>query len=72
MLERGENVIFTGKSTIALETHRKKSYCKKGEPLNMKSAPKHPLKVHVWGGISKIGSTDIAHCNKVCVISLLD
>ena len=62
MLERGElfeNVIFTDESTIALERHRKKSYRKKGQPRKMKAVPKHPLKVHVWGGISKRGSTDI-------------
>ena len=62
MLDRREmfdNVIFTDESTIALERHRKKSFRKKGQPGKMKAIPKHPLKVHVWGGISKRGSTDI-------------
>ena len=62
MLDRQEmfdNAIFTDESTIALERHRKKSFRKKNQPRKMKSIPKHPLKVHVWGGISKRGSTDI-------------
>ena len=49
----------TDESAIALERHRKKSYCKRGQPRKMKVIPKHPLKVHVWGGISKRGSTSI-------------
>ena len=62
MLDTGEqfdDVIFTDESTIALERHHKKSYRKKGQPRKMKAIPKHPVKVHVWGGISKKGSTCI-------------
>ena len=54
-----DDVIYTDESTIALERHRKKSYRKRGQPRKMKAIPKHPLKVHVWGGISKRGSTSI-------------
>ena len=57
--EMFDNVIFTDERMIALERHRKKSFQKKNQPRKMKAIPKHPLKVHVWGGISKRGSTDI-------------
>ena len=56
MLDTGEqfdDVIFTDESTIALERHRKRSYQKKGQPCKMKVIPIHPVKVHVWGAISK-------------------
>lgn len=57
--EHFENLILTDESSIALERHRKKSYQKKGMPRKFKSIPKHPLKVHVWGGISSKGATGI-------------
>ena len=44
-----------------LETHRKRCYRKRGGPRKLKPCPKHPVKVHVWGGgISKRGTTGVA------------
>ena len=57
--EQFEDVIFAGESSIQLETHRKRCYRKKCAPRMLKPRPKHPLKVHVWGGISKRGPTSI-------------
>ena len=62
MKEEGEtfdDVIFTDESTIALESHRKRCYRRKRQPRKLKPRPKHPLKVHVWGGISKRGATNL-------------
>ena len=44
---------------MQLESHRKTTYHRKGEPAKMCSRPKHPAKVHVWGGISKKGVSSI-------------
>ena len=57
--ETFDNVIFTDESSIQLESHRRKSFRKRGQPRKMKYKYKHPLKVHVWGGISKRGATHI-------------
>ena len=53
-----DNVIWSDESTIQLETHRRHCYWKEGQK---KPRPKHPIKVHVWAGISKKGAT------KICV-----
>ena len=61
-LEEGErfgDVIFTDESTIILEVHRRKSFRKKGQPRKLKYKHKHPLKIHVWAGISMQGATRI-------------
>ena len=53
IIEEGEDfndVIFTDESSVTLETHRKKCFRKKGAPCKLKPCPKHPVKVHVWGG----------------------
>ncbi len=57
--DRFENVVFTDESSIQIETHCTKCYRKKGEKPRNKPRPKHPLKVHVWAGISTRGATDI-------------
>ena len=54
-----DNVIYTDECTVQLETHRRFCCRKKGETPRPKPRPKHPLKVHVWAGISKQGSTGI-------------
>ena len=62
MLETEEDfhdVIFTDESSIQLETHRKRCYRRKDAPRKLKPRPKHPPKVHVWGGISNRGPTNI-------------
>ena len=58
--EQFDDVLFTDESTVMLETHRKKCYRKRGTSRKLKPRPKHPVKVHVWGGISKEGATSIA------------
>ena len=57
--ETFDNLIFTDESTIQLECHRRKSFRKKKMPRKLKYRYKHPLKVHVWGGISKQGATQL-------------
>ena len=54
-----EDVIWTDETTVQLESLRRHSYRKKGEPAVLKPRPKHPTKVHVWAGISKRGRTPI-------------
>ena len=53
------NVIWTDEASVQLETHRKRCYRKAGECPKPKPRPKHPIKVHVWAGISMEGATDI-------------
>ena len=54
-----DDVIYTDETTVQLESHRRHSYRKKGQPATLKPRPKHPIKVHVWAGISKRGPTPI-------------
>lgn len=54
-----ENVIFSDEASIQIETHHLHCYRKKGEKPRPKPRPKHPVKVHVWAGISKQGATPI-------------
>lgn len=54
-----EDVIWTDETSVQLESHRRHSYRKKGEPAVLKPRPKHPVKLHVWAGISKKGRTAI-------------
>ena len=42
-----------------MEQHGKLCFRKIGKPAKMKPTVKHPLKVHVWAGISKRGATKI-------------
>ena len=53
------NVIFTDESSIQLEWHRRKCFRRRGAARKLKYKHKHPLKVHVWAGISKRGATGI-------------
>ena len=53
------DVVWTNECSVQLESHRKTTYHRIGEPAKMCSRPKHPAKVHVWGGISKKGATSI-------------
>lgn len=52
--------IFTDESTVRCERFLAKQFRRVGEPSALKPKPKHPLSVHVWAGISKNGTTDIA------------
>lgn len=53
------NVIFSDEASVQIETHRLRCYRKKGERPKPKPRPKHPVKVHVWAGISMQGATAI-------------
>ena len=52
------DVIFTDESTVQLECHRRKCFREK-MLSKLKYKHKHPPKVHVWGGISRQGATDL-------------
>ena len=54
------DVIWTDETTVQLESHRRHSFIKKGEPATLKPRPKHPIKLHVWAGISRKGPTPVA------------
>ena len=54
-----ENVIWTDETTVQLESHRRHSDRKRGEQPTLKPRPKHPVKLHVWAGISRRGPTPI-------------
>ena len=53
------NVIFSDECSISLEQYRRTYYRKIDEPTKRKPKPKHPLKLHVWAGISRQGATKI-------------
>ena len=58
--ETFDNHIFTDECTVQLERHRRKAYMKKGQrQMLLASVAKHPVKLHVWAGISHKGATDI-------------
>ena len=52
-------MIWTDETTVQLESHRRHSYRKRGEQATLKPRPKHPIKVHVWAGISRRGPTPV-------------
>ena len=54
-----ENVIWSDESSVQLESHRRMSFHKEGEPAKLKMKAKHPLKVHIWAGISMRGATRV-------------
>ena len=53
------DVIFTDECSVFLENHSKISFHRKWEQPKLRGKPKHPLKVHVWAGISKRGPTGL-------------
>ena len=52
-----KDVIYTDETTVQMETHRRTCCYKRGQKPRYKPKPKHPLKVHVWTGISYCGRT---------------
>lgn len=57
--ERFANVIWTDECTVQLDPHRKSCSRRKGMPKPLKPRPKHPQKIHIWGGISMKGPTPL-------------
>ena len=53
------NIIFTDESSVEIELATTIQFHKQGEMYKPAPKPKHPLKVHVWGGISKHGPTEL-------------
>ena len=54
-----KDVVFTDEAMIQLKPAHRKSYHRKGQPRKYRGKPKHPVKVFVWGGISKRGATNV-------------
>lgn len=52
-----DNVIWSDETTVQLETHKHMCYSKQGDLE--KPRTKHPVKVHIWGGISRKGATAV-------------
>ena len=50
-----DDVIWSDETSVQLNTHRR--FCCRKE--GMKPRPKHPVKVHVWAGISKKRATGV-------------
>ena len=59
LLETFENAIFSDESTIQLDIHRRFCCRKEREKPCLRPCAKHPIKVHVWAGISKNVPTPI-------------
>ena len=57
--EQFDNVIFTDECSVQLDSHGRLCFCKEKEVRKIKPKPKHPTKVHIWGGISKRGTTEL-------------
>ena len=53
------NVIFCDECTIQLEHHSRLCFRKKYEKRRLKQRAKHPIKLHIWGGISARGATKL-------------
>ena len=53
------NLIFTDETTVQLENHRRTTCYKRGRKPRYKPMPKHPVKLHVWAGISARGQTEV-------------
>jgi len=54
-----EDVVYTDETTVQIEMHRRTCCYKKGQKPRYKPKPKHPVKVHVWAGISHRGCTNL-------------
>ena len=56
--EEFSDVIFTDECTVQLEQHSRICFCKL-LPRTLKQRAKHPIKIHIWGGISSKGATSL-------------
>ena len=57
--EEFTDVIFTDECSVQLEQHSRICFRKQSQPRKLKPRPKHPLKLHIWGGISSRGATRV-------------
>ena len=53
------NVVFTDECSVQLEQHSRLCFCKRLQPRKLKPRAKHPVKIHIWGGISTRGATRV-------------
>ena len=53
------NVSFSDECSISLQSYHRTCIRMADKPTKRKPKPKHPFKVHVWGGISRHGATKI-------------
>ena len=68
-----DNVIWSDESSVQLQGHSQRCYRKRGQPKKLKPKPKHPFKIHVWGGISCRGATPLVlFTGKLCATKLLE
>lgn len=54
-----DDIIFTDESSVQLHNNKSSCYRPIGKGNRQLPKPKHPLKVHVWAGISRRGATPI-------------
>jgi len=54
-----QNVVFTDECTVQLEQHSRICFRRRNEKRKLKQRAKHPIKIHIWGGISKRGATKL-------------
>ena len=57
--------IFTNECTVQLEQHSRICFCKKLQPRALKQWAKHPIKIHIWGGISSKGAASLVMFTKI-------
>lgn len=57
--ENFADVIFTDECTVQLEQHSRVCFRKKLQKRTLKQRAKHPIKLHIWGGISARGATKV-------------
>ena len=56
--EKFDDTIWSDECGVLIE--RKRKTCRRiGQPRKLKPKPKHPLKVHIWGAISKKGAAPV-------------
>jgi hypothetical protein len=54
-----DDMIFSDESTVFLHHHKPAAYHPEGTANIVIPKPKHPPKLHVWGGISRRGTTEL-------------
>ena len=57
--DKFEDVIWTDECSVQQDIHGRLCFRRIKEPRKLKPKPKHPVKVHVWAGISCRGATKI-------------
>lgn len=71
-----DDIVWTDETSVQLESHKRFCCRKKGEPPKSKPRAKHPVKVHIWGGISWQGATSCCifegRMNAPLFVSILD